>query len=212
MKIKQTGHTVKFSAFYKGHNFYDFLFAFLHTKPLLKWVLSKKKESAPLGSRFFLFRGNPFQKRGKAIWIELPPLKAYPFLLKTVVYILSPAIGGVLVFPTGCLCPSIVQIYIGTGFRPRLMWLSVYFTGSVGAKVSCILSHQGIQLILGYSWASPAILVAGKGREGMFLFLQFHHFHSCSSFFPVPLFHLFYLFSPFFWETTQNDPQGLMCH
>ena len=24
-------------------------------------------------------------------------------------------------------------------------------------------------------------------------------------------YYLFYLFSPFLWETTQNDPQGLMC-
>ena len=31
----------------------------------------------------------------------------------------------------------------------------------------------------------PLILVAGKGRRGMFLFLLFLHFHSCSSFFPV---------------------------
>ena len=73
--------------------------------------------------------------------------------------------------------------------------------GQVGAKVSCILRHRGVQLLLAYSWASTAILVAGKGREGMFLFLQFLHFHSRSSFFPVPLFHLFYylfyLFSPF---------------
>ena len=84
-----------------------------------------------------------------------------------------------------------------------------------GARVSCILCHRGVQLILAYSWARPAILVAGKGRGGMFLFLLFLHFHSCSSFFPVPLFHLFdYLFyhsSPFLWETTQNDPQGLTC-
>ena len=66
---------------------------------------------------------------------------------------------------------------------------------SGGAKVSCILCHRGVQLILAYSWARPAILVAGKGRGGMFLFLLFLHFHSCSSFFPVPLFHLFdYLF------------------
>ena len=47
--------------------------------------------------------------------------------------------------------------------------------------------------------ARPAILVVGKGRGRMFLFLLFLHFHSCSSFFPVPLFHLlyslFYLFS-----------------
>ena len=65
------------------------------------------------------------------------------------------------------------------------------------------------------SWARPAILVVGKGRGGMFLFLLFLHFHSCSSFFPVPLFHLLYslfcLFSPFLWEATQNDPQGLTC-
>ena len=54
---------------------------------------------------------------------------------------------------------------------------------------------------LAYSWASPAILVAGKGRGGMFLFLLFLDFHSCSSYCPVPLFHLlyylFYLFPPF---------------
>ena len=87
---------------------------------------------------------------------------------------------------------------------------------SGGAKVLCILHHRGVQLILAYSWARPAILVVGKGRGGMFLFPLFLHFHSCSSFFPVPLLHLlyslFYLFSPFLWETTQNDPQGLTCH
>ena len=58
---------------------------------------------------------------------------------------------------------------------------------SVGAKVLCILDHRGVQLILAYSLARPAILVVGKGRGGMFLFLLFLHFHSCSSFFPVPL-------------------------
>ena len=39
--------------------------------------------------------------------------------------------------------------------------------------MSCILRHQGVQLILAYSWAWPAILAAGKGRGGM-LFLLFH--------------------------------------
>ena len=43
-------------------------------------------------------------------------------------------------------------------------------------RVSCIFFHQGIHLILAYSWVRPAILVAGKGREGMFLFLLFLHF------------------------------------
>ena len=86
---------------------------------------------------------------------------------------------------------------------------------SGGAKVSCSLRHWNVQLILAYSWARPATLVAGKGRGGMFLFLLFLHFHSCFFFFPVPLFlllyYLFCLFSPFFLETTQNDAQGLTC-
>ena len=84
-------------------------------------------------------------------------------------------------------------------------WLGV-------AKVLCILCHRAIQLILAYSLARPAVLVAGKGRGGMSLFLLFLHFHSCSAFFPVLLFHLlYYLFSRFPWETTQIDPQGLVC-
>ena len=36
------------------------------------------------------------------------------------------------------------------------------------AKASCILRHLGIRLILAYSWARPAILVAGKGRGEYF--------------------------------------------
>ena len=56
----------------------------------------------------------------------------------------------------------------------------------------CILSHRGIQLRLADSWARQAILVAGEGRGGMFLFLLFLYFHSFSSFSPVPLFHLLY--------------------
>ena len=44
------------------------------------------------------------------------------------------------------------------------------------AKVSCILREREVQLILACSWARPAILVAGKVREGMFLFLLFVHY------------------------------------
>ena len=78
------------------------------------------------------------------------------------------------------------------------------------AKVSCILHHRCVHLILAYSWARPAALIAGKGRGRMFLFLQFLHFHSFSSFSPVPPFHLlYYLFSlssPFLSEMTQKWP------
>ena len=42
------------------------------------------------------------------------------------------------------------------------------------AKVSCIIPHRRIQLILAYSWARPAILEAGKGRGGMFLLCPRH--------------------------------------
>ena len=76
---------------------------------------------------------------------------------------------------------------------------------SGGAKVLCILHHWGVQLILAYSWARPAILVVGKGRGGMFLFLLFLHFHSCSSFFPVPLFHLLYSLLPLFSLSLGDD-------
>ena len=51
--------------------------------------------------------------------------------------------------------------------------------------------------------------------EGECFYFLFLHFHSLSSFSSVPLFHLlyylFYLSSPFLWETTENDPQGLTC-
>ena len=74
------------------------------------------------------------------------------------------------------LCACVMCIYSGIDFD--LGW-------SGGAKASCILRHRGVQLILAYSWARPAILVAGKGRWGIFLFLLFLHFHSCS-FLPCP--------------------------
>ena len=69
----------------------------------------------------------------------------------------------------------------------------------VEAKVSCILQHRGIQLILAYSWARPVISAAVKGREEMFFIssvssLSFIFLSPLS----VPLFHLLcYLFSLF---------------
>ena len=59
------------------------------------------------------------------------------------------------------------------------------FWGWLGEAKMCILRHRGVQLILAYSWARPAVLAAGKGRGGMFLFLLFLHFHSFS-FLPCP--------------------------
>ena len=54
-----------------------------------------------------------------------------------------------------------------------------------GEKVACILHHWGVQLILDYIWARAAVLVAGKGRGGLFFFLFF--FFCFFTFIPVPL-------------------------
>ena len=74
------------------------------------------------------------------------------------------------------------------------------------------LTSRGVQLILAYSWASPAILEAGKSRVGN-VFIRFLHFHSCSPFFPVSLFHLLYyllyLLSPLLRDTTKMIHKGL---
>ena len=47
---------------------------------------------------------------------------------------------------------------------PSYAQVKFWVRWSGGAKVSCMLCHRGVQLILAYSWARPAILVAGKGR------------------------------------------------
>ena len=67
------------------------------------------------------------------------------------------------------------------------------------AKVSCILCHWCIQLILASSWARPAILALDKGRGGMFLFFLFLHFHSFF-FLPCPS-----LSSPVFSLSLRDD-------
>ena len=69
------------------------------------------------------------------------------------------------------------------------------------AKMSCILRHRGVKLILANSWARPTILVASKGR-GFFFFifsvssLSFPYlFLHCPSFSSLLLSLLFYSLS-----------------
>ena len=77
------------------------------------------------------------------------------------------------------------------------------------------LTSSGRPTDIGSQLGKACYPYSSKGRAGMFLFLLFLQCHSCSSLFPAPPFHLlyylFYLFSPFLWETTQNDRQGLTC-
>ena len=76
-----------------------------------------------------------------------------------------------------------------------------------------LTSPRCLTEILACSWARPAILAAGKGRGGMFIFLLFLHIHSFSSFSPLccpslssPLLSLLSLFS------LSLGPQGLTCN
>ena len=143
---------------------------------------------------------------------KVPSHDSYKFSKRTkaVVHVIHVRKRTDIIFPPWL---SVKCQVVFTG-RSNVKYCLSCFITSGGAKVSFILRHRGAQLILAYSWARPAILVAGKGRGGCFYFFCFFT-HSCSSYFPVPLFHLlyylFYLFSPFLWETTQNDPQGLTC-
>ena len=57
---------------------------------------------------------------------------------------------------------------------------------SGGAKVLCILHHRGVQLILTYSWARPAVLVVGKGRGGMFFISSVSSLSFLFLFLPCP--------------------------
>ena len=62
-------------------------------------------------------------------------------------------------------------------------WSSGGWSGD--AKVLCILRHWDVQLILAYSWARPTILIAGKGRGGMF-FISSVSSSFLFPFFPCP--------------------------
>ena len=74
------------------------------------------------------------------------------------------------------------------------------------AKVSCILRHQGVQLILSYSWARPAVLAAGKGTGvGGSILISSVSSLSFSSFPPIPPFHLFYSLFYLFFSISLGD-------
>ena len=47
---------------HKEYNLCVFLFAYLHIKPLLKGIYTKRKEFAPKGSKFFPSRVDPFSE------------------------------------------------------------------------------------------------------------------------------------------------------
>ena len=89
--------------------------------------------------------------------------------------------------------------------------LQKYYTWKKIGVVGCgedvvYLTSPGRSTDIAYSWARPAILVAGKGIWGMFLFLLILHFHSwprSSLFLFHLLYYLFYLFSPSLGDDTK---------
>ena len=84
-----------------------------------------------------------------------------------------------------------VNIFLPELFSLKDVFISIKILHGGGwcGKGVVYLTVRGVQLILAYIWARPTILVAGKGRGGMLIFLLFH---SCSSLYPVPLFPLIY--------------------
>ena len=125
---------------------------------------------------------------------------------------INTALGGLIFGSIYAILEVVIVIFAHNISLERLRIVRGW---SGGAKVSCILRHWGVQLILAYSWAKPPILVAGKDKGGMFLFLQFLHFHSCFSCCPSLsslLLSLLSLFSISLEDDTQNDSQGLTCH
>ena len=59
---------------------FDFLFASLHTRPNLKGVYFERKEFAPMGSKFFHFKVDPFLEGMKNNLTELFTLDVYQSL------------------------------------------------------------------------------------------------------------------------------------
>ena len=106
-----------------------------------------------------------------------------------------------------------IKVYVEWILLPRLFRL-VYFQQQDGegwgmwfgkAKEFCSFCHRGVQLILAYSWARPAVFATGKGRGEMMLFLLFLHFLLFPSFFPIPLFHLLYCLFYLFFSLSLGD-------
>lgn len=68
--------------FSKKDNFCDFWFAFLYTKPLLKWGLLWNQRIYSPGSKCFPLRVNPINKRSKNISATVASLAGVSILLK----------------------------------------------------------------------------------------------------------------------------------
>ena len=60
---------------------------------------------------------------------------------------------------------ALIFVLLCCFFNHYIHLRSLYnYLGWLGEAMSCILRHRGVQLLLAYSWARPAILAAGKGR------------------------------------------------
>ena len=62
--------------FYKGDNFHDYLFAFLHTKPLLKKGLLLKERICSQGEQILSFKSRPLFRRETKSNLTVPSLES----------------------------------------------------------------------------------------------------------------------------------------
>ena len=81
LRVKETLDGVcDFTA--KGNNSYDFLYALLHSKPLLKMMFSIRKVFAPRGSKFLPYRVDPLFSMGPNNYDRAVSLKNISIHLK----------------------------------------------------------------------------------------------------------------------------------
>ena len=91
LPLRRLGTVDRFSAiFTRETSFVIFLFAFLHTKPLLKICFTLKGKNLSKRSRFIPFRIDPFPEGGKNSFDKsCLPWKFYPFPLTLILHILK---------------------------------------------------------------------------------------------------------------------------
>ena len=95
------------------------------------------------------------------------PTRHFVYIFFNPVFQVSTAKNEINLFNNHILIEAPVTFAPAGAMTPSSEFLSLIQVGqsgwSGGAKVSCSLHHRSVQLILAYSWARPATLVAGKG-------------------------------------------------
>ena len=180
--------------------------------PFWKGVYSKRKEFAPLGSKFFPFRVGTFHKQNYMHESKQEVKKShlpcvYSPLREMVIWI-----------------PSYLELWIRSDIHILILqgapgngpsWLLVHLLARIfgyGCEGGRVWWRCHVSYVTGaFNWYWLTVGQQVRVEGACFYFFLFFYFHSCSSFFPFPLFHLLYYLLPFFgmthkdWRDTINQ-------